>query len=138
MKTLPVSFLLLEHLNSFEASNNNLTGFYSEYQLNKSHVKLVNLTYLNLNGNQLDHIPQCFKYLTGLRHLHLHQNRISDISELCRRNFDKLEILDLGQNKLSEIPIALVHFLVALTGLTVTNNDLLALPPLLGLHRNIQ
>jgi leucine-rich repeat protein SHOC2 len=84
LKTLPVSVLLLEQLNSLEVNNNILTGFFSEYNINKTHVKLDNLSFLSLNGNKIDHIPKAFKYLTNLKQLHLHQNKISDIEELCR------------------------------------------------------
>ena len=38
-------------------------------------------------------------------------NKISDVKELCRKEFSSLEVLDLGSNKLKEIPIALVHYL---------------------------
>ena len=38
-------------------------------------------------------------------------NKITSINELCRKEFSKLEVLDVGNNKIKEIPIALVHYL---------------------------
>jgi Leucine-rich repeat (LRR) protein len=53
-------------------------------------------------------------------------NKINDVKELCRTSFsERLEVLDLGNNKIQEIPIALVHYLSSLTLLNLINNDLL-------------
>ena len=60
------------------------------------------------------------------------------MKELCYKEFGKLETLDLGTNKITEIPIALVHFMRNLTQLTLINNDLEKLPPLLGNHKKIK
>jgi Leucine-rich repeat (LRR) protein len=38
-------------------------------------------------------------------------NKIQDVKELCKKEFKGLEILDLGNNKIREIPIALIHYL---------------------------
>jgi Leucine-rich repeat (LRR) protein len=62
-------------------------------------------------------------------------NKIADIKELCRKEFRKLEVLDLGNNKLREIPVALVHYLEGLTLLNLGNNDIDRLPHLLGNHK---
>ena len=53
-----------------------------------------------------------------LLQIHLNTNKITDVKELCRKEFKNLEVLDLGSNKLKEIPIALVHYL---SGLTLIN-----------------
>ena len=55
-----------------------------------------------------------FAYLPGLRQLLLHLNRLTDVRELCCKAFDKLEVLDIGGNKIREVPIALVHYLANL------------------------
>lgn len=51
-------------------------------------------------------------------------NRLTDVAELCRPAFEHLEVLDIGNNKVREIPIAFVHFLGSLTNLCIVNNDL--------------
>lgn len=50
----------------------------------------------------------------------------------------QLELLDVGGNKITEIPIALIHFLKNLCQLTLTNNDINRLPNLIGMHKNIK
>ena len=64
-------------------------------------------------------------------------NRLTELRELCRREFANLEVLDVGQNKVRELPVALVHFLPNLTTLTLSNNDIEKLPPLLGFHKSL-
>ena len=67
-------------------------------------------------------------------------NKISDVKELCRRQFRTLEVLDLGNNKIREIPIALVHYCENLNLLNIQNNDISdrGIPNLLGLHKTIK
>ena len=67
----------------------------------------------------------------------MHANRLTEIRELCRSDFEGLEVLDVGQNKIRELPIAFVHFLPNLTSLTISNNDIDKLPPLLGFHTKL-
>jgi len=95
---------------SIEFANNQLTSFFDEFEVRRDQIDLPNLTYLSLNGNQLSRIPQVLKYLPKLQQLHLHMNKITDVKELCRRQFNKLEVLDLGNNKVKELPIALIHY----------------------------
>jgi len=65
-------------------------------------------------------------------------NHLTDVNELCRPEFSTLDVLDLSNNHIKEIPIAFVHFLSGLKELFVSNNDLPRLPPLLGYHRQIK
>ena len=68
----------------------------------------------------------------------MHMNKLTDVKELCRNEFCSLEVLDIGSNKIDNIPIALIHFLPSLTTLIVTNNDLVSLPSLIGHHKNLK
>lgn len=67
-------------------------------------------------------------------------NRISDVKELCRKSFSRLEIVDLGNNKIKEIPIAMVHYLASLNLLNLQNNDIgdRGMPNLFGLHKTLK
>lgn len=47
-------------------------------------------------------------------------------------------MLDLGNNKIAEVPVALVHYCKNLNTLNLVNNDLFSLPSLLGLHANLR
>ena len=46
-------------------------------------------------------------------------------------------MLDLGSNKIREVPVALAYFLTGLTSLTLSNNDIEKVPPLLGHHQSL-
>ena len=76
--------------------------------------------------------------MPALKWLNLHQNKLTDIKELCRKEFGKLESLDLGTNKIREIPIAFVHYLSKINTLNLMNNDLDKLPFLLGFHSTLK
>lgn len=65
-------------------------------------------------------------------------NKITDVRELCRKQYSKLEVLDLGNNKVRELPVALIHYLSNLNLLNLVNNDLDKIPPLLGHHKAIK
>jgi len=77
------------------------------------------------------------KYIPRLAQLHMHMNRLTDVRELCRKEFAPLETLDLGNNKIVEVPIALVYYLANLTLLNLQNNSVNHLPPWIGYHKRI-
>lgn len=41
-------------------------------------------------------------------------NQLTEVKELCRQDFEGLEVLDIGNNKVREIPIALIYYLGSL------------------------
>ena len=65
-------------------------------------------------------------------------NKLTDVRELCCKSFSLLEVLDLGNNKIKDLPVALVHYMANLNLLNLVNNDLSSIPPLLGLHKAIK
>jgi len=128
----------MSSLQSLEFANNHLTGFFDEMQLSKQDVNLPNLAFLSLNGNNLQRIPPIIKYLTNLRQLHLHMNKLGSIREVCRKQMKVLEVLDVGGNKIQEVPIALVHYLTNINLLNLSNNDINNVPYLLGFHKTLK
>ena len=124
--------LSLNNLDSLELNKNKFSQFFPVVDL--SLVVMEGLTYLSLNSNQFTTVPPICKRMPRLKQLHLHMNRLTDVSELCRPAYQGLQVLDLGNNKIRELPIALVHFLTNLGNLCLINNDLAVLPPLMGFH----
>lgn len=47
-------------------------------------------------------------------------------------------VLDLGNNKIQELPRALPYYLQSLNNLNVLNNDIPLLPHMMGLHKNLK
>lgn len=69
--------------------------------------------------------------------MHLHMKKITDVKELCRSSFANLEIADLGNNKIREIPIALAHYISSLNSLNLAKNDISQLLHLSGVHKTL-
>lgn len=106
--------------------------------LTRSQINLPSLTYFNMNGNQLTEIPSLLQYIPNLKQIHLHMNKVTSLNVLCRDRFKHLEVLDIGGNKVTELPVAFVKLLPELTQLVIINNDLQKLPNMLGLHKKIK
>ena len=142
LKAMPDSILKsFTALESLDLSKNQFTSFFDTQGLTRADVNWPSLTYFNLNGNQLTAIPYILRYMPNLKQIHLHMNKVASVSELCREAYEGVDTLDLGQNKLQEVPIALIFYLKNLTQLTLLNNDVQKLPALIGKHpklKNIQ
>ena len=65
-------------------------------------------------------------------------NKITSVRPLCRSLFSGLEVLDLGGNKVEELPVAFIHYCKGLCQLILTNNELNRLPNLIGLHKSLK
>lgn len=143
VSSLPFSILTeMEELQSLDLDRNKFTAFYPEYdqytpqQIAK--INLKSLNHLNINGNSLTKIPGICKHFPNLKQLLLHMNKVESVKELCRSAYSGLETVDLGGNKIQEIPVAFVHFLKGLCQLTLMNNDIQKLPNLIGMHKTIK
>ena len=62
---------------------------------------------------------------------------MTDVREVCRKDFEHLEVLDIGNNKIREIPIALVFYLANLNMLAMINNDVTSMPYWIGFHKRM-
>lgn len=111
LTSIPKSILQMTSLESLELEKNKLTGFFDDEEHNQLTVRLESLTYINLNGNQLSEIPKLLQYVPNLAQLHMHMNKVSSLNVLCRDRFNSLEVLDLGGNKVTEVPVAFVKML---------------------------
>jgi Leucine-rich repeat (LRR) protein len=123
LTSVPKSILKMSSLESLELEKNKLAGFFDDEEHNQLSVKLDNLTYINFNGNQLSEVPKLLQFVPNLAQLHMHMNKVSSLNILCRDRFNSLEVLDLGGNKVAEVPVAFVKFLQNLTQLVLINND---------------
>ena len=117
--SLPLSILRdMEELQSLDLDRNKLTTFYPEYDeftpQQIAQINLKSLNHLNINGNQLTKIPGICKHFPNLKQLLLHMNKVDDVKELCRSAYSGLETVDLGGNKVTEIPIAMIYYLKGL------------------------
>ena len=143
LKKLPHSILKsLTELQSLDLSKNNFSEFFETAAngapISFTDVDMPSLTYLCLNGNSLTKVPSVCRYLPNLKQLLLHMNRVTEVNELCRVAYERLEVLDLGGNKVSVIPSAFCHYLKGLCQLTLTNNDVNRLPHNFGIHKSIK
>lgn len=129
-------------MQSLDLSKNSFSEFFetgeSGAAISYTDVNMPSLSYLCLNGNNLTKIPTICRFLPSLRNLLLHMNRVTEVNEVCRPAYVNLEVLDLGGNKVSVMPIALCHYVKGLCQLTLTNNDVNRLPHNLGKHKNIK
>lgn len=98
-------------LESIELEKNKLTSFFDDEEFDQLTVRLDSLTYINLNGNQLSEIPKLLQFVPNLAQLHMHMNKVVSLNVLCRDRFNSLEVLDLGGNKIAEVPVAFVKML---------------------------
>ena len=125
-------------LESLDLSKNGFTTFFDNDGLRREDVDWPCLSYFNMNGNSLTQIPYILRFLPRLRQIHLHMNKVVSVAELCRAAYENIDTLDLGQNKVQEVPTALLFYLPNLSQLTLLNNDIQKLPNLLGKHKKLK
>jgi Leucine-rich repeat (LRR) protein len=119
LTSLPETIGDLINLTELEVSNNNLIS------IPETIGNLTNLTHLYLAGNKLTSLPETIGNLTNLTHLYLGRNKLTSLPEtigklvkLIELNVShnklislpetisklSLQILDIGYNKLEELP----------------------------------
>ncbi len=86
---------------------------------------------LDLSGYELSTLPDTIAQLKNLRHLHLNDNLLNDLTPLA--NLTHLEYLDLNSNRITDIsPLA---NLTNLRRLFLNNNELTDVTPLRSMKK---
>ncbi|XP_019727369.1 leucine-rich repeat-containing protein 40 [Hippocampus comes] len=93
---------------------------------------LVNLVHLDLRNNQLRDLPVELKNLTKLHSVILNYNKFKSFPEVLY-DMPSLETILLGNNQVGGVDPARLLGLLRLSTLDLSNNDLLNVPPQLGL-----
>ncbi|XP_017290241.1 leucine-rich repeat-containing protein 40 [Kryptolebias marmoratus] len=99
--------------------------------------KLLQLTHIDLRNNQLSDLPSEMRNLTKLRSIILNYNRFKSFPEVLYEVFS-LETVLLGNNQVCTVDPGQLIKLVYLTTLDLSNNDLLSIPPELGLCSSLR
>ncbi|KAM6963122.1 leucine-rich repeat-containing protein 40 [Aplochiton taeniatus] len=98
---------------------------------------LTQLTHLDLRNNQFSVLPEELEALTKLRCINLAYNRFKSFPEVLY-HVVTLETVLLGNNQVGALDPALLCELKQLGTLDLANNDLLAVPPELGLCTSLR
>ncbi|XP_050673868.1 leucine-rich repeat-containing protein 40-like isoform X2 [Leptidea sinapis] len=126
---LPPDIVNLRDLKKFNISNNNLTMLPPLGELRKMEV-------LDANHNNIEELPD-FYGCTALKEIYLANNYIKKITEEFCDQMQHLNVLNIRDNKLEELPEN-VALLQKLKRLDLTNNSLNKLPRNLGLLSQLQ
>eukprot|EP00064_Thunnus_orientalis_P001086 superscaffoldBa00000067_g1087 len=94
--------------------------------------KLLQLTHIDLRNNQLNDLPSEMRNLTKLRSIILNYNRFKSFPEVLYQ-IVSLDTVLLGNNQVGVLDPSRLMKLVHLSTLDLSNNDLLNIPPELGL-----
>ncbi|XP_068449371.1 leucine-rich repeat-containing protein 40 [Clinocottus analis] len=94
--------------------------------------KLLQLMHIDLRNNQLSDLPSEMKNLTKLCSIVLNYNRFKSFPEVLYQMVS-LETVLLGNNQVDKVDPHRLMGLVHLSTLDLSNNDLLNIPPELGL-----
>ncbi|KAM9849382.1 leucine-rich repeat-containing protein 40 [Aulostomus maculatus] len=99
--------------------------------------KLQQLAHLDLRNNLLTDFPSEMSSLVKLRSIALNYNRLKSFPEVLYQMVS-LETVLLGNNQVGEVDPARLIKLVHLSTLDLSNNDLLSIPPELGLCSSLR
>ncbi|XP_013863529.1 leucine-rich repeat-containing protein 40 isoform X2 [Austrofundulus limnaeus] len=107
----------------------------SQARVNAHNIKTLKV--LGYRNNQLSDLPSEMKNLTKLRSIILNYNRFKSFPEVLY-DVVSLETVLLGNNQVCGVDPGHLRKLVHLSTLDLSNNDLLNIPPELGLCTNLR
>uniref|UniRef100_A0A3Q4GJ43 Leucine rich repeat containing 40 n=1 Tax=Neolamprologus brichardi TaxID=32507 RepID=A0A3Q4GJ43_NEOBR len=99
--------------------------------------KLLQLTHIDLRNNQLSDLPSEMQNLTKLRSIILVYNRFKSFPHVLYETLS-LETILLANNQVCEVDPSRLMKLTHLSTLDLANNDLLNIPPELGLCTSLR
>ncbi|MDZ8092405.1 MAG: COR domain-containing protein, partial [Nostoc sp. DedQUE05] len=117
---IPEAIANLINLTNLDLDGNQIT------QIPEAIANLINLTNLDLRSNQITQIPEAIAKLTNLRELILNSNQITQIPEAIAK-LTNLTQLDLSYNQITQIPEAIAN-LTNLTQLDLSYNQITQIP----------
>lgn len=120
---------LLEFQSSLSEIN---LGFNRLISCSPDICKLLQLTHVDLRNNQLSDLPSEMQNLTKLRSIILIYNRFKSFPDVLYETLS-LETILLANNQVCEVDPSRLMKLTHLSTLDLANNDLLNIPPELGL-----
>uniref|UniRef100_A0A669D685 Leucine rich repeat containing 40 n=1 Tax=Oreochromis niloticus TaxID=8128 RepID=A0A669D685_ORENI len=120
---------LLEFQSSLSEIN---LGFNRLISCSPDICKLLQLTHIDLRNNQLSDLPSEMQNLTKLRSIILIYNRFKSFPDVLYETLS-LETILLANNQVCEVDPSRLMKLTHLSTLDLANNDLLNIPPELGL-----
>lgn len=137
LQTLVLANAGLERWPDAISTHPKLEQLYLDYntlgQLPEGEASLPCLCYLGLRNNRLNTLPS-LEYLPSLEHLDLGMNKLSDLPNLAT---SRLKTLVLSSNRFEHLPPSLFH-LPTLEVLELHDNRIQRLPPGLGNLRTLQ
>lgn len=98
---------------------------------------LLKLQHLDLRNNQLSDLPPELQNLTRLRSIILSFNRFKSFPAVLY-SLGSLETVLLGNNQVNSVDPSLLQKMAVLSTLDLSNNDLLHVPPELGLCSSLR
>ncbi|XP_017117340.1 leucine-rich repeat-containing protein 40 isoform X5 [Drosophila elegans] len=131
LSTLPNGLQHMKDLVTELVLSNNLIGYVPQFI-----SQFTRITYLNLSNNLLTDLPNEFGVLNTLRELNIANNRFQLIPN-CVYELQGLEILIASENHIKVLNVSGLKSMPRLSTLDLRNNDIDAVPPILGNLTNI-
>ncbi|XP_016969729.2 leucine-rich repeat-containing protein 40 isoform X2 [Drosophila rhopaloa] len=131
LSTLPNGLQHMRNLVTELVLSNNLIGYVPQFI-----SQFTRITYLNLSNNLLSDLPKEFGVLNTLRELSIANNRFQFIPN-CVYELQGLEILIASENHIKMLNVSGLQSMPRLSTLDLRNNDIDAVPPILGNLTNI-